>query len=66
MWVMAGRPCNPNGDLKRLWQVLLPGTAFPQCGHAEDSQTPLRQAIVPLAPPADDGKSRPDEPQRDS
>jgi hypothetical protein len=29
---MAGRPCNPNSDLKRLWQFLLPGTQFPQCG----------------------------------
>jgi hypothetical protein len=29
---MAGRPCNPNDDLMRLWQSLLPGTPFPQCG----------------------------------
>jgi hypothetical protein len=28
---MAGRPCNPNSDLKRLWLFLLPDTPFPQC-----------------------------------
>lgn len=32
IWFMAGRPCNPNGDLKRLWQLLLPDAPFPQCG----------------------------------
>jgi hypothetical protein len=31
---MAGRPCNPNSDLKRLWQLLLPLAPFPQCGTA--------------------------------
>jgi hypothetical protein len=35
---MAGRPCNPDSDLKRLWQALLPGTPFPQCGVARDTQ----------------------------
>jgi hypothetical protein len=36
---MAGRPCNPGSDLKWLWQALLPGTAFPQCGVPERSET---------------------------
>jgi hypothetical protein len=66
MWVMMGRPCNPNSDLKRLWQVLLPGTAFPQCGDAEGSWPPFREAVAPIAPPAEGGKSRPDEPPYDS
>jgi hypothetical protein len=66
MWVMTGRPCNPNSDLKRLWQVLLPGTAFPQCGDAQDSRPPLHEAIAPIAPPAGGGKSRPNEPPHDS
>jgi hypothetical protein len=66
MWVMTGRPCNPNSDLKRLWQVLLPGTAFPQCGDAEDSRPPLREAVAPIARPADSGKLHPDEPPHDS
>jgi hypothetical protein len=61
MWVMTGRPCNPNSDLVRLWQVLLPGTAFPQCGHAEDSQAPLPEPIAPKPAPAHGGKSRPAE-----
>ncbi len=36
---MASRPCKPDADFKRLWGLLLPGTAFPACGtpeHAED------------------------------
>jgi hypothetical protein len=66
MWVMMGRPCNPNSDLKRLWQVLLPDTVFPQCGDAADSRAPLPEAIAPKPPPADGGKSRLDEPPYDS
>jgi hypothetical protein len=66
MWVMTGRPCNPNGDLKRLWQVLLPGTAFPQCGIADNSQPPVRETIAPLSLPPDAGKSPLNEPPHDS
>jgi len=65
MWAMSGRPCNPDGDLKRLWQVLMPGTAFPQCGHAEDPQIAEREADAPAAPPAHGGKSRPAKPLPD-
>jgi hypothetical protein len=32
---MANRPCKPDADLKRLWQVLLPSTPFPACGAPE-------------------------------
>jgi hypothetical protein len=66
MWVMTGRPCNPNGDLKQLWQVLLPGTAFPQCGNAEKSHATVRSAIAPTPPPPNGGKPRLDEPPHDS
>jgi len=34
---MSGRPCNPDSDIKRLWQLLLGGTPFPQCGMPEEA-----------------------------
>jgi len=39
---MAGRPCNPGSDLHGLWRLLLPGTAFPACGAAENSGAEAR------------------------
>jgi hypothetical protein len=44
---MAGRPCRPDADFKRLWRFLLPDTAFPACGSSEQSP----------AAPDDDEKS---------
>jgi hypothetical protein len=32
---MANRPCNPDADTKRLWQMLMPGVAMPSCGTAQ-------------------------------
>ena len=32
---MTNRPCNPDSDLKRLWQMLMPGTAMPSCGTTQ-------------------------------
>jgi hypothetical protein len=37
---MASRPCKPDADLKRLWQVLLPSTPFPACGAPEKPEKP--------------------------
>jgi hypothetical protein len=37
MGAMTGRPCKPDADLKKLWQLLLPGTSFPACGVPEKS-----------------------------
>ncbi len=34
---MADRPCKPDADAKRLWQLLLPDTPFPACGTQEDA-----------------------------
>jgi hypothetical protein len=34
---MANRPCKPDADVKRIWQLLLPDTAFPACGRQEDA-----------------------------
>jgi len=34
---MANRPCRADGDLKRIWQLLLPDTRLPACGTREDA-----------------------------
>jgi hypothetical protein len=34
---MANRPCKPDADVKRIWQLLMPDTAFPACGTQEDA-----------------------------
>lgn len=34
--IMANRPCKPDADTKRLWQMLMPGTPMPACGVAGD------------------------------
>jgi hypothetical protein len=34
---MTGRPCKPGSDLHGLWRLLLPGTAFPACGVADNA-----------------------------
>jgi hypothetical protein len=34
---LASRTCKLDADLKKLWQTLLPGTPFPQCGTPEDA-----------------------------
>jgi hypothetical protein len=50
---MTGRPCNPNSDLKRIWQFLLPGTQFPQCGTpAETSAAGHAEALLVQKQPA--------------
>jgi hypothetical protein len=36
MATMANRPCKPDADTKRLWQMLMPGVAMPSCGTAQD------------------------------
>ena len=36
---MTNRPCKPDAGVKRLWQLLLPGTAFPACGVVEKPDT---------------------------
>jgi hypothetical protein len=39
MWAMAGRPCNPNSDFKRLWQVFLRNAPLPQCEAPSDLES---------------------------
>lgn len=53
---MANRPCKPDGDLKKLWQTLMPGIAMPACGTAagdaaRENATPPEQDQAP--PPND-------------
>jgi hypothetical protein len=39
---MTGRPCRPGSDLRGLWRLLLPGTAFPACGVAVEADAATR------------------------
>ncbi len=45
------RPCNPSADLKRLWQILLPGTPFPACGMPENSDAAAGESVEPATTP---------------
>ncbi|MGA8615816.1 MAG: hypothetical protein WB760_29865 [Xanthobacteraceae bacterium] len=56
---MAGRPCNPGSDLKRLWQTLLPGTPFPQCGVPENSDAPVNDSLATGSDWKDPSAARP-------
>jgi hypothetical protein len=33
---MANRPCKPDADTKRLWQMLMPGVPMPACGVGQE------------------------------
>jgi len=48
---MAGRPCNPNTDLKRFWQTLLRGTPFPACGVPGNSDAAAGKCAEPATKP---------------
>jgi hypothetical protein len=58
---MTGRPCKPGSDLRGLWGLLLPGTAFPACGVPEDADKSEQGALAENAcdkVPADPGEPR--------
>lgn len=44
---MANRPCKPDADFKRLWQILLPGTPVPACGVAEEREAKVAETTPP-------------------
>jgi hypothetical protein len=44
---MANRPCKPDGDMKKLWQTLMPGVAMPACGIAGDDAARDREDEAP-------------------
>jgi hypothetical protein len=50
---MASRPCNPNADLKRLWQMVLRGTPFPACGVPGNSDAAAGTSVEPAKRPDD-------------
>jgi hypothetical protein len=58
---MSGRPCKPGSDLHGLWRLLLPGTAFPACGLAEEAD---KSEQVALAEIVRDDKAETEQPQR--
>ena len=47
---MAHRPCKPDTDMKRLWQLLLPGVAVPACGVTQDAGT-TGESAEPVSKP---------------
>jgi hypothetical protein len=47
---MANRPCNPDADAKRIWELVLPDTPFPACGTQEDA------AAAECAAPANEAR----------
>jgi hypothetical protein len=62
---MANRPCKPDGDLKKLWQMLMPGVAMPACGTGQETEQEIEQEAAPsqneniqTSEPARDGTKR--------
>jgi hypothetical protein len=45
MWAMSGRPCNPDSDFKRLWQILLPNTPPPQCSVPREPESAAETTV---------------------
>jgi len=56
---MANRPCRADADLKRIWQLLLPDTAFPACGVQEDADTAASKSAAPVKETPADVEVRP-------
>ena len=54
---MANRPCRPNADLKRIWQLLLPETPFPACGVPVNADADARESAGPVEETRDDAKA---------
>jgi hypothetical protein len=54
---MANRPCKPDADVKRIWQLLLPDTAFPACGTQGDNVA--HESAAPLNETRADAETRP-------
>jgi hypothetical protein len=48
--------------MKRIWQLLVPDTAFPACGTQEDAAT--RDRAKPADEPHEDAEARRDNPRQ--
>jgi hypothetical protein len=46
---MADRPCTPDRDTKRLWQIFLPDTPFPACGDPRARDSVADEAVASSA-----------------
>jgi len=44
---VANRPCRTDADLKKIWQLLLPGTPLPACDAPENSTGEEREDATP-------------------
>jgi hypothetical protein len=56
---MATRPCRADADVKRIWQLLLPDTPFPECGAQEDAGMAASESAGPLTETPADAEARP-------
>ena len=54
--MMANRPCKPDADVKRIWQLLLPDTPFPACGARDNADADAGDNAAP--PARDDAEAR--------
>jgi len=60
---MAGRPCKPGSDLHGLWRLILPGTAFPACGVADDADAEVREPVSATDQRGDKARAETHEPR---
>ena len=57
---MANRPCKPDADVKRIWQLLMPDTAFPACGTAQAAGDDGQENATPANEPRTQAEAPPD------
>jgi hypothetical protein len=60
---MANRPCKPDADVKRIWQLLMPDTAFPACGTAQAAGDDGQENATPANEPRTQAEAPPDTPR---
>ncbi len=60
---MANRPCKPDADVKRIWQLLMPDTAFPACGTAQAAGDDGQESTTPANEPRTQAEAPPDTPR---
>jgi hypothetical protein len=56
---MANRPCRADADVKRIWRLLLPDTAFPACGAPAEAGMAANESAKPVKETPADTETRP-------
>ncbi len=59
---MANRPCKPDADVKGIWRLLMPDTAFPACGTAQTAGSHAQQNAAPANETRPQAEARPELP----